>query len=470
MYDCYMEDRTLPGQGFHDIADEIEASVNEIAGYLNAQHALLVDHVVTLLADTRLWQGPGVWTMRQWLAWRAGLSPATARRVVTVAERVGELPECAERFRRGELSLDQMAAIAGRAPSWTDRQMSGLGASMTVRQIQRTLARYPFPSDETTDATDAPDDSAASDRAVDDPAAHDHAANDDASIGSDSGDSSSAVHSTSVGRGGSGSARDDAEFCSVQWGDDGMFRLGVRCDDDHGKVIEAALCEARDRLFQAGRRDVGWLDALREVAERSLDSVADRSRRDRFKVSLFVDADATTTDTGHNRVTDALRARLLCDGALTPIFLDDGRPVSVGRSQRIVPERTRRIVEQRDRATCRVPGCDAHHFLEVHHIVHWLDGGVTDTFNLICLCPHHHRLHHRGRLGISGNADAPDGVVFTNAHGRPIAQTGAEPIPPSGPPPPPIGTYRHPSGERLDTRWLEFHRSPPAASTSRAAS
>jgi hypothetical protein len=106
----------------------------------------------------------------------------------------------------------------------------------------------------------------------------------------------------------------------------------------------------------------------------------------------------------------------------------------------------------------------------VHHIVHWLDGGVTDTFNLICLCPHHHRLHHRGRLGICGNADAPDGVIFTNAHGRPIAQTGAEPIPPSGPPPPPTGTYRHPSGERLDTRWFEFHRSPPAASASRAAS
>jgi hypothetical protein len=352
--------------------------------------------------------------------------------------------------------------------------MSGLAANMTVRQIQRTLARYPFPSDDTTAAD--PEDSTAGDPVADDPAVDDPAV-DDATAGNDesgggsgdTGDTGDSVGSTSIG-GGSGSAREDEEFCSVQWGDDGMLRLGVRCDDDHGKVIEAALCEARDRLFQAGRRDVGWLDALREIAERSLDSVDDRSRRDRFKVSLFVDAAATTTDTGHNRVTDALRARLLCDGALTPIFLDDGLPVSVGRSHRIVPERTRRVVERRDRATCRVPGCDAHHFLEVHHIVHWLDGGVTDTFNLICLCPHHHRLHHRGRLGICGNADAPDGVIFTNAHGRPIAQTGAEPIPPSGPPPPPTGTYRQPSGERRDTRWLEFHRSPPAASASRAAS
>jgi hypothetical protein len=79
------------------------------------------------------------------------------------------------------------------------------------------------------------------------------------------------------------------------------------------------------------------------------------------------------------------------------------------------------------------------------------------------LCPYHHRLHHRGLLGITGDPNVPDGVTFTNRHGRPIAQSGAKPIPPPGPPPPPIGSYRHPTGDRFDTRWFEFRRQPGTA-------
>ena len=79
--------------------------------------------------------------------------------------------------------------------------------------------------------------------------------------------------------------------------------------------------------------------------------------------------------------------------------------------------------------------------------------------NLIALCPHHHRLHHRGKLGITGNADEIDGVTFTNKHGHPIAQTGAKPEPPAGPPPKPASTYEHPYGEPIQTRW--FHLNVP---------
>jgi hypothetical protein len=114
-------------------ATEIEESVNEIAGHLNAQHARLVDHVPTLLGDRRMWHGPGVWTMTQWLAWRTGVSPATAGNIVTIAERIDELPECIVRFRRGELSLEQTSAIAKRAPRWTDRQDMPDGVTFTNR-------------------------------------------------------------------------------------------------------------------------------------------------------------------------------------------------------------------------------------------------------------------------------------------------------------------------------------------------
>jgi hypothetical protein len=73
----------------------------------------------------------------------------------------------------------------------------------------------------------------------------------------------------------------------------------------------------------------------------------------------------------------------------------------------------------------------------------------------MALCSRHHRLHHRGGLGISGNAYEPDGIVFTDARGRPLAPAG-QPTTPTGPLP--TGSWTHPTGERLDDRWVDFAR------------
>ena len=86
-------------------------------------------------------------------------------------------------------------------------------------------------------------------------------------------------------------------------------------------------------------------------------------------------------------------------------------PVSVGRALRIVPERTRRLVLDRDRG-CRFPGCVARAHLEVHHVVHWADGGGTDLDNLVGVCPFHHDEHHRGEFTITGDANVAGGLVF----------------------------------------------------------
>ncbi len=149
------------------------------------------------------------------------------------------------------------------------------------------------------------------------------------------------------------------------------------------------------------------------------------------------------------------------------ILESGGRAVSVGRAFRIVPERSRVVVE-RDRA-CRLPGCEHGHHLQIHHITHWEDGGATDTANLVALCPHHHRLHHKGLLGISGKADDPDGLVFTDARGRRLTGCG-RPAPPgphladaSGKRGLTPATYVHPTGERLQNRWVHFNAVVPRA-------
>ena len=164
-----------------------------------------------------------------------------------------------------------------------------------------------------------------------------------------------------------------------------------------------------------------------------------------------------------------LRRYLTCDTRARPVWETDGKPVSVGRALRTVPDRTRTLIENRDRG-CRVPGCPRTRWLHIHHLIHWENGGRTDTNNLIALCAHHHRLHHHGRIGITGDADEPDGVTFTDHRGRPLAPN-APPRPPGDPPIPAahrLGIsptrWDHPSGERLDTHWVQFTEPPPASS------
>ena len=62
-------------------------------------------------------------------------------------------------------------------------------------------------------------------------------------------------------------------------------------------------------------------------------------------------------------------------------------------------------------------------------------------------------IHHHGVLGISGNADQPDGVVFTDAHGSPLPPCGRA-SPPTGDPPRPPSQYEPPLMGRVDYRWV----------------
>jgi hypothetical protein len=91
----------------------------------------------------------------------------------------------------------------------------------------------------------------------------------------------------------------------------------------------------------------------------------------------------------------------------------------LGVRRGMVPDRTRRIVEHRDQG-CRIPGCVTKH-VQIHHLIHWSTGnGPTETWDRLSLCRKHHWLHHLPNLGITGNANTPNGIVFTDADGNPL--------------------------------------------------
>ena len=448
---CYRDSMESAGAITAAIVD-LDGELNETAGHLNAQHARLVDLCVTMLADRSAWAGPGVERPELYLAWKVGLSTARAKQIVEIAERAREMPVTIEAFRRGELAIDQVVAVVRRAPWWADRDVCELARNATVHQLRTALGTYPFPdiaNPANPDNPSHPDDTHNADTGVE-----------TASSTVEPNDTTASEPTPPAAPPAPPAPKDTLWFGI---GDDGRFRLNLECDELTGMIITNALRESRDRLFHHDHPDLDWTDALRDIAERSLDAVGDLARRDRYRIHIHLNTDGTTSDDHGRRLPDAIARHIGCDALVTPTFIHDTIPISIGRTGRTIPERTRRLVILRDQS-CRVPGCTQTHILEVHHIIHWHHGGPTDTWNLIALCPHHHRMHHQGQLGITGNADT-DTVVFTDTNSNPLKPTGARPQPPGAPPPPPRGTYQHPLGERLDTHWLHFN--PPPQHTPR---
>jgi 5-methylcytosine-specific restriction endonuclease McrA len=69
-----------------------------------------------------------------------------------------------------------------------------------------------------------------------------------------------------------------------------------------------------------------------------------------------------------------------------------------GRKQRTAPPALKRALLARYGFRCGADGCDSRHRLQVHHVVPWSQGGLTNQNNLVVLCWFHHQVvvHERG--------------------------------------------------------------------------
>ncbi|WP_241834642.1 HNH endonuclease signature motif containing protein [Pseudofrankia asymbiotica] len=204
---------------------------------------------------------------------------------------------------------------------------------------------------------------------------------------------------------------------------DGTTRIHGTLDAAGAAALRAALEPlARPRPLgehPEDHRTVPQLraDALIEITERVLGTGTlpiTRGTRPHLTVTTTIDAllghtGAAPATTGHGlALSHATLKRICCDANLTHILLSqEGMPLELGRTRRLVPPSLRRALVARD-GGCTFPGCQKNAaWADAHHVVHWLLGGETNLDNLVLLCGFHHRVVHRGEwvvvMGLDGH-------------------------------------------------------------------
>ena len=402
----------------------------ELAGQRNAIDGRIVEIVAEVDRD-QLWGATGARSVPALVAWKLGSASINAHTITAVARRWEEFPRCVQGLREGRLSLDQVGVIAAGAGAGSDEHYAQLAAVATVNQLRTAIKLEPRPDPE---PDSGPDTRPAVRRSLSKTCGerstswritlpHDEAAVFDAALQS------------------------HLDALITEWKHDHPDGGG---DDDAGGDGQSTLDQRRPMPDTA--------EAFMRLVEAGWDAEATR-RPHGQRTTVVVHLDLAQRSAALHLgplLTDADRQYLTCDATCEVWFERDGRVIGAGRTTRTVNRRLRRALEHRDQ-TCAVPGCGATRGLHAHHLVHWEDGGSTDLSNLVLLCPHHHRSHHRGVITITGPAE---NLTVTDSLGRRLSAGSL--ARPSNSPPPAVAPYAGPTGERADWWWYDpFQPQPP---------
>jgi hypothetical protein len=381
--------------------EQLERDITELAAHIHAatcRWLLMLGEFI----ERGGWAVMGIQSPAHWLEWKCALAESTARDHVRVAGALRELPQVTAAFAEGRLSYSLVRAMTRVATPDNEGDFVEIARYTTAGQMERVIRSY---------------------RGV---------------------VRNQELEATKL--------RHAERTCDWRYDDDGSMIITARLAPEDGALVIAALEAAADDVpeeletnrqekearasaeARRGRRrklhgGKHAADALLAMAERSQCNVAmGRRGGDRTQVRLHVDVDALTsgegercdTDDGIGLAPETMR-RLTCDCSFVPILEREGKPLDVGRKTRSIPTAIRRALEARD-VTCRYPGCRNKHFLDGHHIQHWVRQGATDIDNLLLLCWFHHRMVHEGgvRLRVENGRfifTAPDGKVIPEVTG-----------------------------------------------------
>ncbi|AQA01440.1 HNH endonuclease [Mycobacterium sp. MS1601] len=390
--------------------------LGELAGQRNAIDGEIVEIIAEIDRDG-LAGNTGFRSIEALVACKTGVSPHRAKTATTIARRSAEFPRCTDAMREGWLSLDQVGVIATKAGAGSDAHYVQFAKYATVQQIRTAIKQEPKP-EPLPDAEPAP--------------------------------------------------QPEPERSLTQTSDGESTTWHVTLASEEAAEFDAALRSHQDKLVVEWKRDHTEesettppfptpVDGFMSLVRAGWDTdVTARPHGQRTTVVVHLDLESRLANLHLGPLlSDADRQYLLCDATCEVWFERHGKPIGSGRETRTISRRLRRALEHRDSGTCVVPGCGATRGLHAHHLRHWEDGGPTELWNLVLVCPFHHRMHHRGRITLTGPAD---GLVVADATGRRMT-AGSLARPPTTPRPdvpPPFG----PTGERCDWWWYTPYQPP----------
>jgi hypothetical protein len=347
--------------------DSLVASVAQHQRAISAhQHQLLT--AVAELDRRKAWRIDGATTMVSWLVQRCSVTASTAREWVTAAEKLESLPKISEALSQGKLSFDQIKPLVQVAKPDTDARLAEAATQWSAKQVKELAV--------------------AAQRQSDSQAA------------------------------GGYSRR------SLRFDDRRRSFSGVLPEDHYARVKGALTADAARRSKTGTTFEQRMADALVERCGSASGSSSSPKR-----TTVVVHADLTFLAGGEGSaeldvlgpLSPEVVRRLACDAKII-LSADNekGHSIQQGGAQRNPSSAQRLEIRRRDKG-CRFPGCTYTEFTDVHHVVHWLNGGPTSIPNLVTLCDQHHRAVHE--LGWKMSGDANVLLTFRSPTGRVTTST-----------------------------------------------
>jgi hypothetical protein len=332
----------------------------------------------------RTWEEDGASSFAAWLAERNGVSECTGRSLSRVGERLWDLPHLAKAFEDGEIGLDKVAAVVGTATPENDAEVTAQARECSVKELA-DLARH-----------------ARGVRPHDDDDQHDHRY----------------LRYNDAKRTLSGQLP-EVEYALVK----------ARLDEVAKDIIESDGETPLDQRRADALIHICGVKGAGAIHPKDGDSgINSTDWYGRYLVVIHIGFESlrATDSTGlaelerFGLISAETARRIACGADVAVAFEDElGHTMFEGQARRLATAAQRREVWRRDRR-CRFPGCSNTSFTNVHHIIEWEHGGLTDLPNLVLLCEFHHHHVHRSDWYITGDANGeltfhgPRGIAMTS--------------------------------------------------------
>jgi HNH endonuclease len=327
-----------------------------------------VTEIVREADDDGDWRAAGCSSSAQWLAQVCSSDHRSAARITRTSSALRGLPALDQALSTGALTLDQVAAAAEYATPGTDLELARLAVGKAPSEIALAARTLVPPALE------------------DDQALYERRA------------------------------------LSMSW-TRGRRELAFsgRLPLEQGAAFEQAIwniAKSQRAIDKQAGSTLEWqqsaADALVTLAQQQRGAEG-RARRSPTSLIIHISDEGPPLLEGAGPLSPETAERLTCDARRLTIK-PNRRDLMHTRVGRCASYAQQRALHKRS-AHCQYPGCTAARELEAHHLIPVERGGKTELYNLILLCPRHHKLLHDHRIRTSGNADYP---VFADEAGRAI--------------------------------------------------